>query len=205
MLNEFAKWTFWSNQKFSGLDDPGAKQEIVQHVLIPKGSRHLKRVNSKVVIQDNTKSGFDYLSTRLAKGWTVSEVPMMMRRLHSLKSFEAFSKTFRGSPSPKKTMSGLTTLLQRSQVGITSSSNSLSENRAKKNETWSLLVTAEAKLAKNWVNLVAVGGTQGQWRISSISRVPYIDKTLPNHFFGHLSNFLVDVACHPGHFEEGNY
>jgi hypothetical protein len=48
---------------------------------------------------------------------------MMMRKLHSAKSSLACSKNFWGRPSPKKTMSGLTTLLQSSHVGTTSSSN----------------------------------------------------------------------------------
>ena len=52
-----------------------------------------------------------------AKGWTTSEVPMMMRRSQTGISAEVRSKKRRGRSSPKKTMSGLTSELQSSQVG----------------------------------------------------------------------------------------
>ncbi len=60
------------------------------------------------------------LSTRLAKGCTVREVPMMMSRSHSWRSLAASRWKRSGSDSPKKTMSGFTTELQDSHVGMES-------------------------------------------------------------------------------------
>ena len=57
---------------------------------------------------------------RLAKGCTVKDVPMTMRRSHFLKSVAVSSWKRSGRDSPKKTMSGFTNWLHSEQVGITS-------------------------------------------------------------------------------------
>ena len=61
-----------------------------------------------------------HLSTREAKGCTVREVPRMMSKSHLGKSDCRHWKNFGGRPSPKKTMSGLTTPAHEVQLGTRS-------------------------------------------------------------------------------------
>ncbi len=69
------------------------------------------------------------MSTSPAKGWTVSDVPMIMSRSHSGRSLEARRWKRSGRASPKKTMSGFTRELHESHVGM-----ELSKMASKKSE-----------------------------------------------------------------------